>query len=45
LKLNQHRPEAFEKMRALYAAGNEQERALAVWMDVLHAQLADQTDK
>jgi transcriptional regulator len=38
LKLNQHRPEAFEKMRALYAAGNEQERALAVWMDVLQAQ-------
>ncbi len=38
LKLNQHRPEAFEKMRALYAAGNEQERALAIWMDVLQAQ-------
>ena len=38
LKLNQHRPEAFEKMRAIYAAGNEQERALATWMDVLQAQ-------
>lgn len=38
LKLNQHRPEAFVAMRALYAAGNEQERALAVWMDLLQAQ-------
>lgn len=35
LKLNQHRPEAFDKMRELYAAGNENERALAAWMDKL----------
>ncbi len=35
LKINQHRPEAFEKMRAIYAAGNENERTLAVWMDKL----------
>jgi transcriptional regulator len=36
LKVNQHRPEAFDKMRALYAEGNENERALAGWMDKLH---------
>ena len=41
LKLNQHRPEAFEKMRMLYAAGNEQERALATWMDLLQAENMD----
>ena len=35
LKLNQHRPEAFDKLRALYRAGNENERALAEWMDRL----------
>lgn len=35
LKLNQHRPEAHAAMRALYASGNEQERALAQWMDRL----------
>ncbi len=40
LKLNQHRPEAFDKMRALYAAGNENERALAAWMDKLAQQHA-----
>ena len=38
LKLNQHRPEAFDKMRALYATGNENERALAEWMNKLHGQ-------
>lgn len=38
LKLNQHRPEAFAKMRELYAAGNENERALAAWMDKLGMQ-------
>ena len=38
LKLNQHRPEAFDKMRALYATGNENERALAGWMDKLRGQ-------
>lgn len=35
LKLNQHRPESHAKLRAVYAAGNEQERELAAWMDRL----------
>lgn len=35
LKLNQHRPEAHEKTRAMYAAGDENQRALASWMDRL----------
>lgn len=35
LKLNQHRPESHAAMKAMYAAGNEQERALARWMDEL----------
>lgn len=35
LKLNQHRPEARAKMRAGYAAGSENERALGQWMDRL----------
>jgi transcriptional regulator len=38
LKLNQHRPEAHAAMRALYAKGNENERALAQWMDRLGMQ-------
>ena len=43
LKLNQHRPEAFEKMRGLYEIGNEQERALALWMDRLRDQAMEET--
>ena len=35
VKLNQHRPEAHAEMRALYAQGSENERALAQWMDQL----------
>ena len=35
LKLNQHRPESHAAMRALYAAGDENERALAAWMERL----------
>lgn len=35
LKLNQHRPEAFSAMREIYANGNENEQALARWMDRL----------
>ena len=35
VKLNQHRPEAHAAMRQAYAAGNENERALAAWMDKL----------
>jgi transcriptional regulator len=36
VKLNQHRPEAQAAMRALYAQGNDNERALAQWMDTLN---------
>jgi transcriptional regulator len=32
LKVNQHRPEAHAAMRAIYAQGNENERALGQWM-------------
>lgn len=32
IKLNQHRPESHAKMYEVYAAGNEDERALADWM-------------
>lgn len=32
LKLNQHRPESHAALKAIYAAGNEQERELAGWM-------------
>lgn len=35
LKLNQHRPEAHARMREGYALGNDNERALAAWMDRL----------
>ncbi|MES2945126.1 MAG: FMN-binding negative transcriptional regulator [Pseudomonadota bacterium] len=35
IKINQHRPEAHATMKSLYAAGNENERALAQWMDKL----------
>ncbi len=33
IKLNQHRPQSHQKLRATYAAGNENERALGLWMD------------
>jgi len=35
LKLNQHRPESHAALHAAYAAGGEQERALARWMEKL----------
>ncbi|MDO9166971.1 MAG: FMN-binding negative transcriptional regulator [Rhodoferax sp.] len=35
LKINQHRPESFDAMRAMYASGNDNERALAAWMERL----------
>jgi transcriptional regulator len=35
LKLNQHRPESHVALHAAYAAGNENERALARWMEQL----------
>lgn len=34
-KANPHRPESHTAMKALYAAGNENERALAHWMERL----------
>jgi transcriptional regulator len=37
IKINQHRPEARAAMHALYAKGNDNERALAQWMDKLDA--------
>ena len=36
VKLNQHRPEARAAMHTLYSQGNDNERALAGWMDKLH---------
>ena len=35
VKINQHRPEAHAAMKAMYAAGNANEQALAGWMDKL----------
>lgn len=35
IKINPHRPEAHAAMKAAYAAGNDNERALAQWMDKL----------
>jgi len=35
LKLNQHRPESHAAMQAEYASGNDNERALALWMERL----------
>ena len=35
LKLNQHRPEAHAAMKTMYAAGTENQRELAMWMDRL----------
>lgn len=32
VKINQHRPESHASMQAMYASGNENERALAQWM-------------
>jgi transcriptional regulator len=35
IKLNQHRPESHAKMHACYQAGNDNEQALAQWMERL----------
>ena len=35
VKINQHRPESHAALKAGYAAGNDNERALAAWMDEL----------
>ena len=40
IKINQHRPEARAAMHTAYSTGNDNERALAVWMD----RLADSKD-
>jgi transcriptional regulator len=37
VKVNQHRPEAYDKQLAGYAAGNEGARQLARWMERVHA--------
>ena len=37
IKINQHRPEARAAMHQAYAAGDDNERALATWMDRLQA--------
>jgi transcriptional regulator len=36
LKLNQHRPESHTKLYASYAQGNENEKALAMWMQKIN---------
>ncbi len=43
VKINQHRPESHAAMKAVYAAGNENERGLASWMDRLGMAGADKT--
>lgn len=35
LKINQHRPESHAAMQTLYASGNDNQRALAAWMERL----------
>ena len=35
LKINQHRPESHAAMQAMYSLGNDNERALAAWMERL----------
>lgn len=40
LKINQHRPESHAAMKAIYADGNDDERALGAWMDRLGMDLA-----
>jgi transcriptional regulator len=35
LKINQHRPESHAALKAMYAAGNENERALGAWLEKL----------
>ncbi|MCZ8286134.1 MAG: FMN-binding negative transcriptional regulator [Bacteroidia bacterium] len=43
VKINQHRRESHAAMKSMYAAGNENERALAGWMDRLGMAGADNT--
>jgi transcriptional regulator len=40
LKLNQHRPESHAALYAAYSAGNDDERALAAWMQRLDMRVA-----
>lgn len=41
VKISQHRPEAHAAMQSMYAAGNDHERALAVWMSRLGLTASD----
>jgi transcriptional regulator len=45
VKINQHRRESHAAMNAMYAAGNEDERALAAWMDRLGMAAGNDTPK
>ena len=45
VKINQHRRESHAAMKAMYAAGNEDERALAAWMDRLGMATGNDTPK
>lgn len=45
VKINQHRRESHTAMHAMYAAGNEDERALAAWMDRLGMAMGSDTPK
>jgi transcriptional regulator len=45
VKINQHRRESHAAMHAMYAAGNEDERALAAWMDRLGMAAGNDTPK
>ena len=38
VKINQHRPESRQAMRAMYAAGSDNEQGLAAWMDKLESE-------
>ena len=40
-KLNQHRPESHQALKAGYSRGNDDERELALWMDILQIGVAD----
>jgi transcriptional regulator len=45
VKINQHRRESHAAMKAIYAAGNEDERALATWMERLGMATHNDTPK
>lgn len=45
LKISQHRPESHAAMKAIYAVGNDNEQALAAWMEPLGMAPTSQTIK